>query len=54
MSTTPQSGLALDTLVVLINGDWTGHDFAVFFMAVDKLYAAIQLTRRVAGEKKPS
>jgi hypothetical protein len=40
--------------VVFVDGDWTGHDFAVFFLAIDKLYAAIELTGRVAKEKKPS
>ena len=40
------------TLKVLIGGDWSAHDFAVFFLAIDKLYAAVEMTARVATEKK--
>jgi hypothetical protein len=54
MSTPSQSGPALSTLAVFVDGEWTGHDFAVFFLAIDKLYAAIELTGRVARESKPS
>jgi hypothetical protein len=40
------------SLKVLIDGDWSAHDFAVFFLAIDKLYAAVNMTVRVATEKR--
>lgn len=50
MNKQSQASQSAVILKVFIDGDWSAHDFVLFLAAIDKIYAALDLSGRISKE----